>query len=256
VRGMGRNILPYTAEGKGFTLGAIPIPNYAFEVLYDTNMNGLDGLLGTDLLGLLDLDLDFPNKKLNLMEPVTCAAGPVYWAGDVAKLPFDFPDNSEKDETSVLTNEAINTVTVLERRSLPFPSKAIITQGQLNGVNVKVLINTATSVSIMSLVQARSLFNWQSNPPELTRANADKPGQIPLYNYPFKTLTLGDITINNPRILVRDAGTTPSKTVDMILGAETLRRLHTYISYKDKVLYMTPVAPPPQPNPASPAKPN
>ena len=105
-------------------------------------------------------------------------------------------------------------------------------------------------------MQARSLFKWQSDPPELTRANADQPDQIPLYNYPFKTLTLGGITINNPRILIRNApGATVSRNTDMLVGASTLQHLHTYVSYKNKILYVTPAEPPPQANPASPAKP-
>jgi len=255
MRASGRNVLPYTAEGKGFTLGTIPVPSYAFEVLYDTKMNGLDGLLGADLLTLFDVDLDFPNKTLNLMEPNACADGPVYWPGNVAKLPFDFPDTSEKDDISMVDSPTAGTVSVMERRSVPIKTKAIITQGQLDGVDVKVVINTATAVSTISLVQARSLFHWQSDPPELTPTKSVQPDQARLYAYPFKTLTLGGITINNPRILIRDVGTTPSKTSDMILGASTLQHLHTYISYKDKVLYMTPVAPPP-PDSASPAKPN
>jgi len=251
MRMTGRNVLPYTAEGKGFTLGTIPIPNFSFEVLYDANMNGLDGLLGTDLLTLFDVDLDFPNKTLNLMEPYACADGPVYWSGPVAKLPFDFPNSAEADDISMVDSPAAGVVTVTQRRSVPVKNQAILTQGQLDGVNVKVVINIATAVSTMTLVQARSLFHWQSDPPELKRTTSVQPSQVTLYSYPFKSLTLGGITINNPNILIRDAGTTPSKTTDMLVGASTLHNLHTYISYKDKVLYMTPVASPPEANPAA-----
>jgi hypothetical protein len=60
------------------------------------------------------------------------------------------------------------------------------------------------------------------------------------YSYPFKTLDLDGITVKNPHITVMSNEMLGGFGKDMILGIGMLRQLHVYISYKEKMMYLTP----------------
>jgi hypothetical protein len=63
------------------------------------------------------------------------------------------------------------------------------------------------------------------------------------FDYPFKTLSLDGLTVNNPHITVLSDTLLPSGLGDdLILGVSFLRQLHIYVAYKEEKLYITPAA--------------
>ena len=48
---------------------------------------GEDGILGPEWLRNFDLDIDFPNKVLNLFRPHPCRDHVAYWAGRISSCP-------------------------------------------------------------------------------------------------------------------------------------------------------------------------
>ena len=64
----------------------------------------------------------------------------------------------------------------------------------------------------------------------------------------FHDLQLGGITINNPLMLVAENETTwRGEHADLLLGINELSRLHVYIAYREKKMYVSPSAPPQPP---------
>jgi hypothetical protein len=60
------------------------------------------------------------------------------------------------------------------------------------------------------------------------------------YAYGFKTLSLGDITLNNPKIrLYEGSNILRSEGVSLVLGMKELRFLHLYVAYKERELYVS-----------------
>ena len=94
----------------------------------------------------------------------------------------------------------------------------------------------------MSLEAARDLFRWPDENPRLTRA---KPAHInggalvPVYRYPFASLTFEGIQVTNPDIDIIPKKNYDERAAPVILGVSVLRQLHLYIGYKAQKLYLT-----------------
>ncbi|MGA7713757.1 MAG: aspartyl protease family protein [Rhizomicrobium sp.] len=210
--GFGGRIIDGTAEVKNFRIGNARASNITFMVIPDGYLDPkLGGLLGADILYFFDLDFDFANAKLNLISPDHCEGKEVYWTNDAhAQIPFKLED-----------------------------ARHIRIKVQIDGKDVRAMVDTGASMSVMSLETAENLFGFDE-------ATAKKDN----YLYPFKTLTLQGVVVNNPRIrLVPDdkskvmggfAGM--SREPDMILGMSVLRQLHLYIAYHEGKIYATPAS--------------
>lgn len=164
---------------------------------------GFDGILGAEFLKLFDVDFDFANAKIGLFSQKHCEGKVVYWADDYAAVPFKLNDNGHIRLTL-----------------------------QLDGKDVDALIDTGAAFTLMSLEEAAYAFDLDA---DAIKANRNR--------HPFKTLSFGGVTVNNPDIvLVPDERTKiigGFHKADMILGMGVLRQLHLYIAYKEKKLYVT-----------------
>jgi predicted aspartyl protease len=198
---------------------------------HDTRMAGT---LGVDLLGNYDVDLDFAAHKMNLMSPDHCPGKVVYWSADtVAVVPIRVVQDGH-----------------------------IIVPVTLDGRELDAILDTGASQTILSQEAAQNIFGLQpgtSDTPEIGHLHAaDAPT---VYSHMFKTLTLEGLTIGNPTVIIfpdlmkdkmeqspslgsRLSGVGEANGVtDLTLGMKELRRLHLYISYKEKKLYITPAGP-------------
>ena len=83
------------------------------------------------------------------------------------------------------------------------------------------------------------IFEFDGKSPLLQPdTDPDLGGRI--YRYPFKSLTFGGVAIDNPDIvLVPDAQSRFPGGHRFVLGMNILRRLHLYIAYREKKLYVT-----------------
>jgi predicted aspartyl protease len=202
LKGWGGTIIDHFVNLDQFGFGRLARARTQFMVTSRDDAD-FDGLLGADFLYFFDLDFDFAKAKLNLISPNHCEGKVVYWTkGGYGLVPFDYKD-----------------------RSIQFTV-------QLDGKEVRAVLDTGAYDTVMSLEKAEDLFGVDA------KTLAEHKG-----HYPFKTLSFGDVSVAYPDInLVSEK---KSKMLDwggprLLLGMGVLRRLHLYISYKEEKLYVTP----------------
>jgi predicted aspartyl protease len=165
---------------------------------------GVDGILGADILKVFDVDFDSAAGKVGLFSQKHCEGKVVYWTHDpIAVVPFRMDDD--------------------------WHIKVVV---QLDGQEVSAILDTGASRSVMSLEAAENMF--KIDPATLSKNNG---------RYSFKTLTLQDVTVNNPDIILvpNDKSQVMGgyRQTNLILGMGILRQLHLYIAYKEHTIYAT-----------------
>ncbi len=202
IMGVGGTPSFFVAHVDEFRLGKIKAEN--FNLYIEPDRMAAAGLLGADFLSKFDVDLDFAHAEMNLIRAEHCDGNVVYWSKkSYGIIPFEIEDNH------------------------------IMVKVKLDGVEIRAALDTGAADTVMSLDKASDAFDLDEDKLEKSR------------HYPFKTLTLGEVTISNPAIaLMRDRESIVmghhSSDLHMIIGMGVLRRLHLYISYKDKMIYVTP----------------
>jgi hypothetical protein len=205
---------------------------------------GAAGQLGKLAFWPMDLDLDFAHGKLNLFNPDHCPGNVVYWTAqaNAATIPFS---------------------------NLPYGPMA--TTMMLDGVKLTVRL-AMPGPSMIGMNFVRGVFGLETDSPGMTKVKAEdiglslsETGGRSIYSYPFKTLSVGGLTINHPAIYIYDQDHNnvrcDSKTYrdayvkdrfdlllaakcygdkDLSLGLSTLSKLHIYASTKENLLYITP----------------
>lgn len=173
------------------------------------------GLIGQDVLSDFDLEIDYYHSKLNFFMHNTCTTDAAYWAkGPVAVVPFEMDRNSH-----------------------------IVMDAVLDGKKIGAMLDTGSDTSTMSLEAAQEFFGIRSNDPRLKtlrQAHINGGASATISAFPFSTLNLEGVAISNPQIdLVPKSSFGNQRDVDVILGANVLRRLRMYIAYQQKKVYLT-----------------
>ena len=197
--------------------------------------DGVDGVLGLDLLHGYDIELDLGHGKLNLFNRNHCPGHVVYWTSSAAVLPIH------------IQHDIVFTVPMT-----------------LDGKPVEVLLDTGTDKASMSYATAHRLFGLERGGPALQRISQG-PGAAVQYRYAFKTLEAGGLVIANPEIEIDDNGlhdfgdnrdedcnekqwlNTGSvigsyrclTRSDLRLGVQQLRQLRLFIALSEETLYLT-----------------
>jgi hypothetical protein len=169
--------------------------------------------LGWDVLSKADLDFDFPNGKFNVFSPKHCEGKVVYWTKDpYAKVSL-------------------------------VPSYGPLFAMDLDGEEIGAIIDPTTPRTWMPLRNAKRIFHWKENPPELTLLSDVKPVDPykAVYRYPFKMLSVKDLEIRSPAIDLQES-TEPQQPSFLYIGMNTLRQTHIYMAPRDQKAYLT-VAP-------------
>jgi hypothetical protein len=185
------------------------------------------GILGPDILRAFDVDFDFAGKKLNLFSPDHCEGKVVYWAKSYTTIPFKL---SGGDHIRITPN--------------------------LDGNDIDAVVDTGSTTTILYLNVAYRLFGLTSDTPGVENSG---DSAHPFYKYRFKSLSIHNVTVNNPLItLATDAadagfkkdrtskveldairGPTPLDDQPMTIGLNVLRKLHLYLAYGEHQLYVT-----------------
>ena len=173
------------------------------------------GMLAPDLMRGFDVEFDFAAGRFNLFDPDHCPGAVVYWTKTpYAAVPMHIDDGGH-----------------------------IIIQVTLNGKTVSAAIDTGADRSTITLGLAKSLFGIDAKDPKMVAmgdVSVNGTAAAPLYRYPFDTLILEGVTVNHPVIDILDGERFSAGDNLMILGVKTLRQLHMYIAYTEKVVYFTP----------------
>jgi len=201
------------ADVSNFTLGRMKARPMLYPLLPAGFLPpGVDGLLAPDFLANFDLDFDFANGKVSLFSRDHCDGKVGWWTtqDQLTVIPIRREDDGVHISMHVM----------------------------LDGKDVKALIDTGGSHTVMSLESAKDLFDLKDS--DLT----DAPGVNNIQGakkFPFKKLSFGNVEVSNPDItLISDRKAQMGPRVpDLILGISILRQLHLYIAYREKKLYLT-----------------
>ena len=231
------------AKLPSITLGTARAENIYFLVgtgldnPEDTRPEAFSGEIAPERLVKFDADFDFLNKKLNLVSQDHCPGQVLHWVPmgsgvKVAIVPFSL-DNSGH---------------------VTFPAR-------LDGKRVNALISTGNPDTSLSLDVAQRDFGFKPDAPDVKKIGEQQGGYTTnVYSKKFNSITIEGIEIKNPTMRIRSDLTgfqyeaprigsiiTPSRGIPPIsLGMNVLARLHVYIAYKERRLYLTAAEPPPE----------
>ena len=220
----GGNVSDRFAKASTIAVGQVGSKDWTF--LIKEGPNGVDGVLGADFLMNFDVELDFGPNLLNFFTHDHCAGNAVYWTTDYVALPFRVSKDSR-----------------------------IVVPVTLDGKDFDVAIGTEDSVTTLSLAHATSLFGLRENSPDMERISES---QSISYRRRFASLSFGGLEVKNPLIYL--AVNTSARDLykdlplgdkldptfgfdfdmqEMGVGMNILSKLHLFIAYKEKVLYVS-----------------
>jgi predicted aspartyl protease len=182
----------------------------------------------------LDLDLDFAGKRLRFVSPDHCPGHVVYWPAEAAAaVPMRIAQIGH-----------------------------IVVPVTLDGKRMDAVLDTGAVRTALNLGAAKTRFGIDTNSPGVSEAGeiAGASG-VKVYRRQFSTLAFEGVVVNNPliallpdritqrllpatgidnRIRQSDAG-----LPDLLLGMDVLSKLHVYVAYNERKVYVTPASPAP-----------
>ncbi len=242
THGLSRYTEVYAADGSMFTryttvdrmgIGAVAAPNVKLLVQPDSTRVGIENFRGTlapDMLRNFDLDFDFAGGKLNLFSPDHCKGKVVYWARAYAAVPFSLVRGSEH----------------------------ILVPVTLDGHRFTAVVDTGASDTVLRAGAGRSYFDLDPGEPGIEPMPGASADALIRYRKRFQRLDLEGISVKNPMIAImpddeekafwkRHSSKSERDPVyglqfnpePIVLGMNVLTKLHLYIAYGEKTLYVT-----------------
>jgi hypothetical protein len=190
---------------------------------------GWAGLYATDLMGPFDIELDFSASKMNVFDQDHCDGRVIYWPTQaVGVLPISF----------------------YRQQSLRFPVT-------LDGKQLVAEMDTGAPNLTMPYSAAERLFDWKPDDPK--DVVIGEGGGHKVYGHIFSTLDFQGVIVRNPHVVIHPdlIGTKDANNAqqtgnrarmddyvpdipDILIGLDVLKRLHLYIAFKEKKIYITP----------------
>lgn len=202
---IGGRRLDHFVEARDLELSTLKAQKFNMMVMPDDVVSeGVDGIVGPDLLGKFDVDFDFAAGKVNLFSPDHCPGKVVYWTqSGYAAIPFVL-DQAQHIKLGVT----------------------------LDGMQMHAILDTGASRSFMSLETAERLFKLDD-----AELRQNRP------HHAFKALTLGAVSVANPEIILLPDSVSQIMgrygEPNLILGMGIIRQLHLYLAYGERKLYIT-----------------
>lgn len=225
------------ARVGSFYLGRIHASGIDFAVAHDAGDFGEDnadvvGILGPNFLQGYDVELDNTHHKVNFLSPDHCKGKVIYWpAQAVAAIPLRITKVGH-----------------------------IFFKANLDGHDYQALLDTGAAETTMTIPVAERDFGLKLGSPDAPAAGFVNGQQgIAAYRHTFAALSFDGIAVKNPAVIIAPdmtAQTMAQSTVsigtrlpahdgpvgmpDLTVGNDILQKLHVYIDYKEKMLYLTP----------------
>ena len=210
-----------------FGLGPIHAANYQLPVGTDNEVAGIFTPVG---FTMVDFDLDFAGRKLNIFSSDHCDGKVIYWkANAIAMVP----------------------VTVREDNHFSIPVT-------VDGHELTAIIDTGATTSTVRLDMAKYVFGLKPDSDDMKVVGyIDFDNNAPIYQHHFQTLSFAGVTVNNPHIMIltdivnknadhsNQTGSLVKRVSDdltlpkVIVGMDVLSKLHMYIAFKERRLYLT-----------------
>lgn len=228
IRDVGGKIADEYVRVENFRIGQLQRGGVDLSVM--EAMREADGLIAPDILRNYDVEFDFGGGQFSLFRPHPCADHAVYWTGAYAVLPFSVVHNGR-----ALSGGA-NVGGVMNDAHIRVPVT-------LDGQETYAVIDTGAPTSVISMQAAARMFGLDVSSPNVRDAGklaGGSGGEVKSYSYPFKTLTMGGVTADNPRIRLSEGRNfLENDFASLLLGMDVLRQLHLYIAYREGKLYIT-----------------
>jgi predicted aspartyl protease len=195
---------------------------------------GADGILAGDVMLSYDEEMDYTNKKLLYFMPDHCEGHVVHWTSSPATvIPFRraLPGSREINDTHIRFHVT------------------------MDGTDLLAMLDTGAARTTISAKVAEANFNVTETTPN-TVPLGELDGRK-VFGYVFKTISFGDVTVNNPHVAVlpdviglNDANNNTRadsriKRVDdnlgpdITIGMDVIKQLHIYVAAKELKLYVT-----------------
>jgi len=222
-------------QGENVYMAIQPNPDFGKGTRYV-------GIFGPDMMGRYDVDIDFGTYKMNYFSPDHCPGHVVYWphaALGVAPMPF-------------------------RNRHIRLPVK-------IDGKELTAEIDTGATNTTMMAGAAKRLFDIVPETPGNVPLNAR--GMAAAFGRVFSTLDFEGVAVANPHIVIvpdlvgskdpnngYQTGSRAKKVddevdrADILIGMNILSKLHLYIAFDERKLYISEASTAPKPSePANPA---
>jgi predicted aspartyl protease len=229
---VGGEEIQYAARVSDMSLAGTKVEPAQFLVAPSPLGDEFKGLLGVDVLGHYDVELDFAAHALNLFLPNHCP-GVVYWPASAASaVPFRVAR-----------------------------AGYLVISVALEGKAIDAIVDTGSSDTSLTDTTAQALFGLTSDSPDMKKVGTPNSG--PAYLHTFKTLDFNGIAIANiPVVVFHDvqaermkqevqtgsrlsAANIENGVTQLLLGMHELRKLHLYLAFGEGLMYATPPTPPP-----------
>ena len=213
VQGTGGEAGVWLTTVRTFTLDKVPVSNVEFMVTGGVT-GDVAGVLGQNVLGLADVEYDLANGVIRLVKPHDCARLPLaYWARGAGYSVMDIKRPEPADPHTI--GEAF-----------------------LNGVKIKVVFDSGTATSVMTLAAAARVGIKPDSPGVVQAGLSTGLGRRVAKNWiaPFTSFKIGDEEIRNTKLRVADI---ELSYADFIIGADFFLSHRIYVSNDQKKLYFT-----------------
>jgi predicted aspartyl protease len=200
-------------------LDELRIGDLALDHIYLPEMEVLpttDGLIGPDILARYDVEFDYAGKSVRLFKPHPCADHAVSWTDAYIVLPFTLTANGH-----------------------------VRVHVTLDGQDTDAILDTGAPISVLSTRDAQALFGLTTDSAKVEAAGpvsgpAWGGGPVHAYAATFKTLTIGGVTIPNPRMeLIEGRNFLGKDFATLVLGNDVLSHFHLTIAYRQQKLYLS-----------------
>ena len=209
----------YKTKADTFSMGAMSATSWPFLVSAQNDIaiggSEVGGLLAPDIMVKYDVEFDFGANKFNIFSYDDCPGRVVYWTQQpYVAIPFHMNADS---------------------------AYHIYATAKLDGETVDVMIDSGASISNVTDANLSRVLPAKQDPARIKTLDNMGDGFI----YRFHSLDLNGLKVQDPEILVIPEKLGAINNMDranpvVVLGDTVLRNLHTYIAYREKVLYITP----------------
>jgi predicted aspartyl protease len=199
-------------ELRSFSIGGVAIPWRRVRVAsikLPSSLGTLDGLLGTDVLGDFDIDLDLPHYRMVLYTKQSSPGAVPSWTEPYARMPAS--------------------------RSL---SEHLFFRVQLDGRRIDAFFDTGSQLSVLSSGTALALGVTKAalakDRPMITQGAAAE--QLSSHIHRFSQLEIGGEVIHHPEFVVTDIKLSDA---DLVLGINFLISRRVWLSYGSKQIFLS-----------------
>jgi tetratricopeptide (TPR) repeat protein/predicted aspartyl protease len=202
-----------------FELGSLSLHDINFLVGGSGSNGGASGLIGRDFLGPADVEYDFANGIIRFIKLQECGgSSPVYWKSGtpVNTLPVVGKDVSSKSGVG----------------------RQIMTTASLNGITLRLMLDTGAGNSIVSSRAARDAGVTPETPGVVSAPMTVGLGGRPVKTWigTFSSLRIGNEEVKNARLRFCDLN---SQNVDMLLGADFFLSHRVIVADSQQMIYAT-----------------